>query len=70
MPTHAEMAAKLLKESAKFYRAVGSDNPNLQESMESMASACDHIDHVRTQLPYALIAAGIAATGFLLLGLT
>lgn len=43
MPTHAEMAAKLLKESAKFYRAVGSDNPNLHESMESMANACDTI---------------------------
>ncbi|HSJ10127.1 MAG TPA: Na+/H+ antiporter NhaC family protein, partial [Longimicrobiales bacterium] len=27
----------------------------------SMAAATDHIDHVRTQLPYALIA-GIAAT--------
>lgn len=35
----------------------------------SMASATDHIDHVRTQLPYALLAAAIAATGFLLLGL-
>jgi Na+/H+ antiporter NhaC len=34
-----------------------------------MASATDHIDHVRTQLPYALIAAGIAATGFFILGL-
>ena len=33
----------------------------------SMASATDHIDHVRTQLPYALLAAGIAAVGFLLL---
>jgi Na+/H+ antiporter NhaC len=28
--------------------------------MSSMASACDHIDHVRTQLPYALVVAGIA----------
>jgi len=36
----------------------------------SMASATDHIDHVRTQLPYALIAAAIATTGFLVLGLT
>jgi Na+/H+ antiporter NhaC len=35
----------------------------------SMASACDHIDHVRTQLPYALLAGGIATTGFLILGL-
>ena len=35
----------------------------------SMASATDHIDHVRTQLPYALLAAAVAATGFLLLGI-
>lgn len=32
----------------------------------SMASATDHIDHVRTQIPYALISGGIAALGFLL----
>jgi tetracycline resistance efflux pump len=31
--------------------------------VSSMAAASDHIDHVRTQLPYALIAA-FAATGF------
>jgi Na+/H+ antiporter NhaC len=35
----------------------------------SMASATDHIDHVRTQLPYALLAAAVATAGFLLLGL-
>jgi Na+/H+ antiporter NhaC len=28
--------------------------------ISSMASACDHIDHVRTQLPYALVVALIA----------
>jgi Na+/H+ antiporter NhaC len=28
--------------------------------LSSMASACDHIDHVRTQLPYALLAAVVA----------
>jgi len=28
--------------------------------MSSMASSCDHVDHVRTQLPYALLAAGVA----------
>jgi Na+/H+ antiporter NhaC len=37
--------------------------------LASMASATDHIDHVRTQLPYALVAAAIATTGFLLIGL-
>ena len=33
----------------------------------SMASATDHIDHVRTQIPYALLAAAIASVGFLIL---
>lgn len=34
----------------------------------SMASATDHIDHVRTQMPYALIAAGAALVLFLIFG--
>jgi len=28
--------------------------------MSSLASACDHVDHVRTQLPYALVVAVVA----------
>ncbi|MEE8267656.1 MAG: Na+/H+ antiporter NhaC family protein [Gemmatimonadales bacterium] len=28
--------------------------------LSSMASGCDHVDHVRTQMPYALLAAGLA----------
>jgi Na+/H+ antiporter NhaC len=35
----------------------------------SMASATDHIDHVRTQLPYALVAAAFATAGFLIASL-
>ena len=35
----------------------------------SMASATDHIDHVRTQLPYALLAAAVAGIMFLIAGL-
>ena len=34
----------------------------------SMASACDLIDHVKTQLPYALTAAGIALGLYLMIG--
>ncbi len=34
----------------------------------SMASATDHIDHVRTQLPYALLAAGLALGLYLIIG--
>ncbi len=38
--------------------------------MSSMASSCDHVDHVRTQLPYALLVGGVSmvfgelATGY------
>lgn len=31
--------------------------------LSSMASGCDHIDHVRTQLPYALLVGGVAIFG-------
>ncbi|MCB9208850.1 MAG: sodium:solute symporter [Ignavibacteriales bacterium] len=37
--------------------------------ISSMASACDHIDHVKTQLPYALTAGGITAIIYLVLGI-
>jgi len=37
--------------------------------ISSMASASDHIDHVKTQLPYALIAGTAAALVYLIIGL-
>jgi Na+/H+ antiporter NhaC len=36
--------------------------------ISSMAAATDHIDHVRTQLPYAVLAAAVAAAGFAVVG--
>ncbi len=36
--------------------------------VSSMASACDHIDHVKTQLPYALLVGGITTILYLMLG--
>ncbi len=36
--------------------------------VSSMVSATDHIDHVRTQLPYALLAGGTAMLGFAVMG--
>jgi Na+/H+ antiporter NhaC len=35
----------------------------------SMGSASDHMDHVNTQLPYALIAASASAVSFVILGI-
>lgn len=36
--------------------------------VSSMAAATDHIDHVRTQLPYALVGGGVATAGFAIMG--
>ena len=38
--------------------------------LSSAGSSCDHVDHVTTQLPYALTGAFAAAAAFLALGLT
>ena len=38
--------------------------------LSSTGAGCNHIDHVTTQLPYALISAAIAASGYLVLGFT
>ena len=37
--------------------------------MASMASCTDHIDHVRTQLPYALLAGGAAILAYFIVGI-
>lgn len=37
--------------------------------LSSTGSNCDHMDHVSTQIPYALSAAGIAGLGYLVLGI-
>ena len=36
--------------------------------VSSLAAGTDHIDHVRTQLPYALIAAALSLVGFSVMG--
>lgn len=36
--------------------------------LSSLGGACDHIDHTRTQLPYALTVAGVVSGSYLVLG--
>lgn len=36
--------------------------------LASLATACDHIDHVRSQIPYALTAAVIVIAAYLFIG--
>ena len=37
--------------------------------ISSMATACDYIDHVNTQLPYALTAAGLAVVAYIVVAM-
>ena len=38
--------------------------------LSSTGAGCNLMDHVSTQLPYALISAGVAAMGYVILGIT
>ena len=37
--------------------------------LSSLATSCNHLEHVKTQLPYALLAGGLSTIGFLIIGL-
>ena len=36
--------------------------------MASTGAQCEHINHVNTQLPYSMVAAGVSCLGFVLAG--
>lgn len=36
----------------------------------SMATNCDHIEHIRTQMPYALVTGSLALMVYLIVGFT
>ncbi|WP_303966679.1 Na+/H+ antiporter NhaC family protein [Sporosarcina ureae] len=38
--------------------------------LSSTGAGCNHMDHVSTQLPYALVAASVSAIGYIVLGIT
>ena len=43
MPTNAELAAKLLRNAAEFFRSVGEQNAGLSEQMQSNADTYDMV---------------------------
>ena len=77
IPIAVPMAAALGLPPAPFLAAVlsggifGDHASPISDTtvVASMAAATDHIDHVRTQLPYALVAAAIALLAFFCTGL-
>lgn len=43
MPTHAQLAAKLLRDAATFFRNVGAQNPDLAEAMDENAAVYEQV---------------------------
>lgn len=43
MPTHAEIAGKLLRDAATFFRSVGEQNASLQQEMDENAHVYEQI---------------------------
>lgn len=43
MATHAELAARLLRDAAFFFRTVAEQNPALQDQMQENATVFDQV---------------------------
>lgn len=43
MPTHAELAARLLRDAAFFFRTVAEQNPALQDAMSENAQVFEDV---------------------------
>lgn len=43
MATHAELAARLLRDAARFFRTLGEQNAPLHEQMEENAAVFDQV---------------------------
>ncbi len=43
MATHAQLAAKLLRNAAGFFRALGEQNATIRQDMETNARTCDTV---------------------------
>ena len=51
MPTHAELAGKLLVDAATFFRTLAEQNADLKEQMEENASVFEQMGSLITQDP-------------------
>lgn len=51
MPTHAELASKLLADAATFFKALGDQNPELTEQMEENSGVFNQMSALLAQFP-------------------
>ncbi len=55
MLTHAQLAARLLRDAAEFFRHLAQENPTLQESMQDNATIYDQVAHLVESAPLEAI---------------
>lgn len=56
MLTHAQLAAKLLRDAAVFFRTIGDQNPPLKIQMEENANVFEQVADLTEQNPTGVIA--------------
>jgi len=55
MPTHAEVAARLMRDAAVFYRTVGSQNQAMKEQMEENAAVFERVADLLEKDPTGML---------------
>ncbi|HSX54676.1 MAG TPA: hypothetical protein VLG14_05195 [Sphingomonas sp.] len=53
MPSHAQLAAKLLRDAATFFRNVGAQNPALADEMNENAAVYEQVADLTEADPLA-----------------
>jgi hypothetical protein len=57
MPTHAQLAARLLRDAASFFRTVGEQNPPLKDQMNENAEVFEGVANLVEKDPTGVIEA-------------
>jgi len=55
MPSHAQLAAKLLRDAATFFRTIAEQNPPLKEQMSENANVFDQVAELVEHDPTGVI---------------
>ncbi len=58
MITHAQLAAKLLKDAAVFFRTIGDQNPPLKIQMDENANVFEQVADLVEQDPAGIVDEG------------
>jgi hypothetical protein len=55
MPTHADLAAKLLRDASVFFRSIAENNPDMKDQMLENAEVYDQVADLVQSSPSAEI---------------